>query len=473
MRTSLSIILSIIAVVVHIMPVAARPPEADVVTKLPARIEDATVAGGGRFIVMRLKGSRDLAVYDATTQKLSQIELPEEDFLFAAGGDTAVVFLREKNEIRSLDLKTGKILKAKEFIDRPNLGVILMGHSRDDLALLRMGRPPIGPAAPDLLLDVPELRVNQVKYQYGTTGGKPGEMNQLRANGDMTRLVEWAAIPQPNGAGVLSRTETGYSYLFGYVAVGPVFPGDDGRVFTALGTTMEPDPAYNPAHGGSPFKISAAVKARTLVPGIGGQFHIGVSREGGLTLYQAKSADPVCPLGDFPGWLPIKPDLNNVTIPGGGNGFRLPDGRVMQLEDMGPGAVGEGKETLTLDRRIVFAPALGHIVFIPHSNDRIVQRSFDLKSTLDQTGDEYLMVLSSPVLRVKGGTAWEYQLRSVAKNAPVKFELVRSPEGMTIAADGKMAWTAPKGIIGKAPVEVKLIDGKGHSLRQAFDVVID
>jgi hypothetical protein len=471
MRTSLRTALFGLATLGLALPSHARPPEADVVTKLPGRAEEAAVAGAGRFLVLKIKGSRELAVYDAINQKLSAVALPDEEYLFAAGGDVAVVYLPKRNEIRSIDLKTGKALKSKEFIDKPNIVAIVMGHSRDDLALVRVGRTPQGNIGQDLFLDAVEIRVSPVKYNFGATGGRPQEMNQVRANGDMTRLVEWVATPTPTGTGVLTRTADGYSFVFGYATTGPVIPGDDGRVYTALGTTLDVDPTYNPSHGGSPFKTSAPVKGRALVPAVGAQFHLAVSREGGLTLYQAKSSDAIAPVGDFPGWAPTKPDA--AAPGGGGNGVRLPDGRFVPAEDLGPGVVGEGKEPLTLDRRLVFAPGHGHILFLPHSNDRVVQRTFDLKSTLDQTGEDYLMVLSAPSLRAKGGAAWDYAMKSVAKNGPVKYELVQSPEGMAISAEGKLTWTPPKGIVGKAPVEVKLTDAKGRTARQAFEVILD
>ncbi|MFO0822184.1 MAG: hypothetical protein U0792_03535 [Gemmataceae bacterium] len=363
MRPSL---LTVLAFLLFTGTLSARPPEADVVTRLPARAEDAAVAGGGRYLVLRLKGSRELTIYDATTQKLTQIEQPEENFLFAAGGETAVVYLREQNELRAYDLKSGKLLKSKEFLDKPNLVSLVMGHSRGDLAMLRINRTPgVGvpagsPVPPDLYLDLPDMKVHSVKYEPQIVTGRAGEQNQIRANGDMSRITEWSATLQPIGAGLISRTETGYSYLFGYVAVGPVVPGDDGRVYTSYGTTMEPDPAYNPSHGGSPFKISQGVKSKTLIPSIGGQFHLAVSREGGLTLYHAKSSDPICPLGEFPNWSAPKPDATG--FPGGGAagiGIRISDGRTIQFEDVGPGGIGEGKELLTPDRRIVFAPRRG------------------------------------------------------------------------------------------------------------------
>jgi hypothetical protein len=439
---------------------------ADDETKLPAKCEQCQIAGSGRYLVLKLKGTRALSVYDATTQKLSALEISEDDIVFAAGGDTVLVYLKEANELQSWNIPTAKMVKAKGFADKPNVQTLVMGHSRGDLALVRMGRAPTGGLGQDSLIDTTEIRLTQIKYQFlGGGGGRSWEQSQLRANGDMSRLVDWAVAPTPNTVALINRTESGYQYVSNYGLPACVIPGDDGRTYTPLGTAMELDPGYNPTFGGSPFKMSEPIRGKTLVPAIGGQFALGVSREGGLTLYQTKVAEALAPLGDFPGWDPPKPDPR----PGFG-GFTGPDGVNIRPDDLGPGAFGEGKNLLTLDRRICFAPGMDHIVFLPHSNDKIVQRKFDLKATLDAGGEEYLMVVSVPQRRAKGGVAWEYQLKTVAKSGPVKYELPKAPEGMKVADDGKITWTPPKGVIGRAPVEVRGTDAKGKIVRQVFEI---
>jgi hypothetical protein len=455
---------------VFVVPAPVRAADEEVTTKLPAKCEECQIAGGGQYLVMKLKATRGLSVYDAKTQKLSTIELPEDDFFYAAGGDTAFVYLKDANELQSWRISTGKMIKAKGFADKPNVQTIVMGHSRDDLALVRMGRNPnVGGFGQDQLVDTVEIKLTPVKYTHaGGGGGRNWEQSQLRANGDMTRLADWASIQHPNTVAVLTKTDTGYQYVSSYGIPANLIPGDDGRVYTPMGNTIEPNPDYNPNFGGSPFKTAPAIKGKTLVPAIGGQFVLAVTREGGLTLYAARSTDALAPLGDFPGWDPVKPDIRPAF-----GGFVGPDGVQIRPDDLGPGAIGDGKNALSLDRRLCFAPGMDHIVFLPHSNDKIVQRKFDLKATLDASGEDYLMVVSVPRLRGKAGTAWDYQLKTVAKNGPVKYELPKAPEGMTVSAEGKLTWTPPKGIIGRAPVEVRGTDAKGKIVRQTFEISFD
>lgn len=465
---------ALVCAVVLLSAAPVRAADEDVTTKLPAKCEECQIAGGGRYLVMKLKSTRGLAVYDAAAQKLSTIDLSEDDFLYAAGGDTAFVYLKDSNELQTYRLSTGKQIKAKGFADKPNVQALVMGHSRGDLAMIRMGRNPnTGAAGTDSLVDTNEIRMTQLKYHAagGGIAGRNWEQAQVRANGDLSRLAEWTPHTNvgPTNAAILTRTDSGYQMISTYNMPSTLIPGDDGRVYTPMGTTIEPNPDYNPNFGGNPFKSSAAIKGKTLVPAIGGQFVLGVTREGGLTLYAARSTDAIAPLGDFPGWDPVKPDIR----PGFGGGFTGPDGQLIRMEDMGPGAMGEGKNPLTLDRRLCFAPGLDHIVFLPHSNDKVVQRKFDLKATLDASGEEYLMVVSVPELRAKGGAAWAYTLKTVAKSGPVKYELSKAPDGMKVDSEGKITWTPPKGIIGRAPVEVRGTDSKGKIVRQTFEITFE
>jgi hypothetical protein len=126
--------------------------------------------------------------------------------------------------------------------------------------------------------------------------------------------------------------------------------------------------------------------------------------------------------------------------------------------------------SLTLDKRIMFAPTAGHLVFLPPGNDRLVYRKFDLKDALDQTEQEYLLVLSNPPLRAKAGSAWEYKVATLAKNEPVKFKLEKAPEGMTLSPEGGLAWKVPGGIEGKARVVVAIADAKGNAMSHGFTI---
>jgi hypothetical protein len=145
-----------------------------------------------------------------------------------------------------------------------------------------------------------------------------------------------------------------------------------------------------------------------------------------------------------------------------------------EVDRFGPARLEEWiKSPLTLDKRIVFAPALGYILFVPQTNDRFVQREFTLKGTLDKTGNDYLLVLSNPPLRAAAGSEWQYEIVSLAKNGPVKYKLEQSPEGMALGREGRLTWKIPRGIQGTGKVTVSVTDASGKSIRHSFAVGFD
>src|SRR5687767_5339800 len=99
---------ALVCAVVLLSAAPVRAADEDLTTKLPAKCEECQIAGGGRYLVMKLKGTRGLTVYDATTQKLSTVELSEDEFIYAAGGDTCFVYLKDSNELQTYRLSTGK-----------------------------------------------------------------------------------------------------------------------------------------------------------------------------------------------------------------------------------------------------------------------------------------------------------------------------------------------------------------------------
>ena len=145
-----------------------RAADDEITTKLPAKCDECQIAGAGQYLVMKLRSTRGLTVYDAKTQKLSTLELPDEDFIYAAGGDTAFVYLKESNELQTWRLSTGKQLKAKGFADKPNVQGLLMGHSRGDLALIRMGRNPNTGGFTNFMFMLQAIALQPTAFQLST-----------------------------------------------------------------------------------------------------------------------------------------------------------------------------------------------------------------------------------------------------------------------------------------------------------------
>lgn len=432
----------------------------DIVTQLPAPAEDIAVAQSGQTLVLKLRDQKGLSLYDTKTQKLRLLELPTANFTFGAGGDTALVFLKESNELRSYSLSSLAQVKAKEFTDIINLIDIMrivMGHSRGDLAFVRIARDTdaLSPTT-NHLLDVGSLMVIKPKSQQGQFGKNFSyrDIAHYRANGDMSRITEWATSHTPSGIYLYTQTEDGYRLQGNHSSAGHLAIGDDGHIYTGFGNVMD---LVSRAEGSftDPIGSIGQVEGSSLFPGIGGQFFLGLQLDGSLSVYQSGETTAMCLLEPFPDWAPPHPPE------------KLP--RPKQRQKQSPGMLEQWiQSTLTLDKRIVFVPAAGQLIFLSTTNNRLIQRRFDLKDALDKTGQDYLLVLSSPTLRLKAGAQWDYQVAPLAKHGPVTFQLDQSPEGMSISPAGALAWKVPGGIQGRAQVVITVMDSKANVIRHRF-----
>jgi hypothetical protein len=233
--------------------------------------------------------------------------------------------------------------------------------------------------------------------------------------------------------------------------------GDDGKIYTGYGHVMDLKQEGDERHS-DPIVSTAKIEGQSLFPGIGGLFFLGLTQDGSLHVYQSGTTTPLCPLDAFPQWAPP---------------MAQPEGRKVAPNDP-PGMLDDWvKGPLTLDKRIVFAPAAGHLVFLPYSNDRLIQRKFDLKAALDRTGKDYLLVVSNPPLRARSGDRWNYRIETLQKHGPAEFKLEKAPEGMSMTAPGNLTWKIEGGIKGTAEVAAQITDRKGNVIRHSFTIAFE
>jgi hypothetical protein len=429
---------------------------------LPAPLEDVAVAASGRILVLKLREQKGLTIYDTRIRKLKTIELPTSDFTLGAGGNVAVVFLKKSVELRAYNLTTLELIRSKEFVDPVVIQRIVMGHSRDDLAYVRLARilEDRNDSTSNLLLDVTTMKLQRPVNREHSNGHNTSysDVVHYRANGDINRLTEWSSSDSPRGIYLLTRFGQGYQVQGNSESTGHLALGDDGKIYTGYGQVM--DLSEGNTRRGESITALTEIAGQSLFPGIGigGRFFLGLKSDGSIFVYQSGVTAPLSPLEAFPQWaLPMNqredkvPDLN------------LPPGR---LEKHGDGLV-------TLDRRIVFAPAAGHIIFLPHSNDRLIHRKFDLKAVLDATEKHYLLAVTTPALRTKSGSKWSYQIETLEKHGPVEFKLEKAPEGMSLSPKGQLTWKIPSGIQGTAEVTVVITDSKSYSISHSFTIAFE
>ena len=114
--------------------VPIKPTEAadGAVVPLPASADAVCVGGGGRFVILRLPATRQLAVFDATAGKVAKyLPLAEDGALFAAGMTKLFVLNPTANVIQRWSLLT---FEKETTVASPVGGTpkrLLMGHASD------------------------------------------------------------------------------------------------------------------------------------------------------------------------------------------------------------------------------------------------------------------------------------------------------------------------------------------------------
>lgn len=405
----------------------AVPPAKDSETKTPAVIDEALVAGGGRYLVLKLREMPALAVYDTWKGEMAgNLRLPSSQFVYAAGGDLAVVYFDEDNLLQTWDLA-----KLEKKLTKPNpvsgrVKNLLMGSARGDQAVVQFQAS--GSSTGDHYL------LNTRTLQPVNKGGQPvmwrghhsyfEHPGYLRANRDLTILTEWSRSGSPSGVTVHTRRGNEFTAKNEHTSAGFLAPGEDNRIYTGIGDLYSTDAV----------KVGS-ISGQSLFPGVGGGFYLGLRQEDGrISVYPCGKASPLCQWGVFPDWNKESQDQM----------------RYVRSDAMPP------------DRRIVFLPTIGRIVMLPLDNQRVVMKKFDLKATLDESGIDYLVVTSAPPPTVQPRKAWKYQIHVLSKAGKPTYKLDFAPQGMKVSEDGLITWKPPAKLPPQGEKVVVLIRDAGE-----------
>ena len=124
-----------------------------------------------------------------------------------------------------------------------------------------------------------------------------------------------------------------------------------------------------------------------------------------------------------------------------------------------------------LERHVFVLPEWGVFAVIPKQKDRIDIHRFDLDALLKDAKRDYLFVASQPVTAATKGAAYRCPVVVKSNKGGVKTQLVSAPPGMTLGADGVLAWAVPPDFAAaETNVALSIRDGSGKEIRHAFTV---
>jgi len=418
-------------------PTVASPGQAyETTTKTPHSITDAVVAGGGKYVILKMQAFPGLAAYDADEKKIVHtLRLGSDNFLYTAGGNVVLVYYPENNLLQTWNLETFEKLKTKPNAKGAIVTYMTMGHSNGNRALIRYA---VGTEALDragmYLLDTTTLQEIPVKGEGNRLLGHNSSYRDFihqRTDGTMQIVSEWATSHSPSGLGVFLLADSSWTSVYDHTSVGYIAVGDDGLIYTQSGSI------YN-----SQLTKIGDLPGEKLIPGIGGALFLGISDSGSMQVYASGSITPIGPVGDFPGL-----SEGSQAISG-----------------------ARGRTPFVFDRHIVFDPSHGRIILIPSEHDRVIQRDFDLEQLLEASGVDYLVVTSRPDTNVIPGETWRYKIETLSNAGGIKFTLEFGPDGMEMGDDGTLTWNVPVNHSGTEKVVVLIENEDGEATYHNFEL---
>ncbi len=373
------------------------------VVKLPSSHGNLVVAGGGRYILAHLPELRKVAVFDVSAAKIAGYVPADSDVRVVGTRDHLVVVNVEQSILTRYNLAT---LEKELTVASPFAGPITQiaaGSGGDGPAIVAWA------AGTDALsevrfalLDVETLQPHAVKFAEDVMVRYRDEFTLAASTNGRFFTIS------PGGAFELQETKLRSAYQSFGSYMKPSgdgsFYASNGRVCTFEGTLLSQEKedlgGVVPAVTGSyylSFPVYDQSDHRPKVP---------------PKLYLLGESRPLVTLKDIKLDLPIDTRTSRTIL--------FPTNRVFMIP--------EAKVIITTN---------------PLSDSLILNR-FDIDEALEQSGIDYLLIVSRPPATVVRGDHFEYKLDIKSKHGGLKFKLDSGPKGMEVSADGLVTWHAFK-----------------------------
>jgi hypothetical protein len=411
-------------------PKKEQPDEPKVV-KLTAPAIRPVVAGDGRFLVMHLPQAKQIAVFDAQEKKIVQnLESTDTPLVLAAGRDH---FFALDSAASTLQRWSFAKFEKEATVRTPDGGPfasVCIGANSVGPLLLFPKVDTLGRASPKF---VHPITLKEVPVKDGPLpGGHPGTA-RASTDGqtfcwqeDGFRSTTVATVTEGKLVAKTLRKQS----------IGPT-PGPGGRYFYAT------DGVFN------------SEMIRVVPEGFSYPLDVAFvqSTHGDLFLQVTPPGGPRFPKDPNP--RPEGPGKAQVYL----QGETKPVGTIEGLKGL----------SVASDRVIFFLPEHQLLILLGRELDELVLYPFDPDAMLGKSAANFLLVTTEPPAQVTAGTKFEYTPGVKSRRGGVKVTLDYGPEGMTLGADGKLAWDVPAALTNQ---EVKVIltvsDATGQEIFHTF-----
>jgi hypothetical protein len=407
--------------------------------KIPGPINDIKLAAGGRMLAIHFKTLKTIGLFDVPKLEFArQIQLADEEALFAAGRGKLVICYPAKSILVRYDLLT---MEKELTVSTPIVGAVQnleMGWNSDGPALFRWARGSQGGTASRYdLLDVERMKLVDLGPSGGGAQGVFSERDKmhLRLSADGRWIGAWSTDPSRSGAGLARIGDARLEWFSGFNSAGFVLPGDDGEhVYTQSGLWARS------------LKVAKEREEIAVMPIPGGVFYLSLEGPRGYS---------------EPG--PVRASIHALS--NHQKLLTLDEPLLDKFDRRGPDPTH-----LTLDKRIWPIPGAKIIVTVPITSDTLVIRRLDPEAALEASGIDYLFVASAAPTEAKAGAVWEYPVVVRSKRGGAKFKLEIAPDGMAVDPKGRISWRPTEA--GLFSVALLVSDASGQEIYHQFKITV-
>jgi hypothetical protein len=418
--------------------------------RLPGTATDIIAADSGNLLVITLEDISKVAIFDNRTLTIrGYLPLASAPAVVAANADTVFIYYASSNTLMSYRLANLSRLSSVESPFPDTILSMAAGCASHGPLLVIFKNSQAATKGDFGLLDSRNLQ--RIQFSYSDESKRhpfmTGTSNHLRASADGRVFGNTKREVSPAGYSVLTLGRT-VTPFYEHGDLGVVVPSWDGSfIYTRNGIYRKPfspvfvdrsnnswSSSYIPAHHPNYYlKVEVVEKRRARDNEVGPPV---------CTIFLAGSTAPLLTIGD--------------------------DFEEMALDD----SSRYNRDTITLDKRFHFIPALKRLVTLAGTNDRLFVRSCDMSARLKEKGVDFLYISTSPPSAKKGAN-YQLQLAAESRVGGVSFRLESGPERMTLTPDGILTWPVPANHPGSEFVIVSVKDRSGQEKMQTLAIHTD
>jgi hypothetical protein len=440
------------------------PVRKETVFNLPDTVAGVAVGGGGRFLVLHFSKLHKLGVFDVNEAKIAgYVPVDDSSVSFAAGMNKLLVYQPGGGILLRYDLLTRQREKVGKLADPPTqVAAFCMGSASSGPLLISASDRPGGGRLFNIDTFEPlPLSDGDSQALAGGACWASADGRVFAFNGASTAVLEGGrAQPfrgQVNSGYIQPGPDGKHLFTGGYgILTNRIQPAEDVAYSSRDNNSMtdylfvpaEHGPYYLQLHFKSPLRQMHKQQQQQLkqagvgllLPRMPGQPLHADDPEHGITLYVLAQRQPLA---------------------------QLPAIKVPTSDEM------QGLRGIGIERSVHLVPRARLLVVLAGSRDKLLLYPLDVEAALEKSGVNYLLITSQPPAEAQRGQELVYQIAAKAKAGGLNYKLDSGPEGMTVAADGKLTWKLPADFAEKqVDVIVSVRDADGQEKFHTFTLAV-